>query len=53
MMNSVSSSNFTVSTPLLDYEENEVCHKFSPILVTLGCFTFSGLAFIIYYSVFM
>ena len=46
MMNSVSSS--TVSTPLLDYEENEVCHKFSPILVTIGCFTVSGIAFIIY-----
>ena len=53
MMNSVSSSNFTVSTQLLDYEENEVCHNFSPILVTLGCFTVSGIAFIIYYSVFM
>ena len=48
MMNSVSSSNFTVSSPLLDYEENEVCHNFSPILVTLGCFTVSGIAFIIY-----
>lgn len=48
MMNSVSSSNFTVSTPLLDYEENEVCNNFSPILVTLGCFTLSGIAFIIY-----
>lgn len=48
MMNSVSSSNFTFSTPLLDYEENEVCHNFSPILVTLGCFTVSGIAFIIY-----
>ena len=48
MMNSVSSSNFTVSTPLLDYEEIEVCHNFSPILVTLGCFTLSGIAFIIY-----
>jgi hypothetical protein len=52
-MNSVSSSNFTVSTPLLEYEENEVCHKFSPILIMFSCFIFSGIAFIIYYSVFM
>ena len=48
MMNSVSSSSLTLSATLLEDEENEVCHNFSPILVTIGCFTVSGIAFIIY-----
>ena len=52
MMNSVSSSNFTLSSTLLEDEENKVCKQILPISTIFGCFTLAVVGFLVYYFVF-
>ncbi len=51
MMNSVSSSNLTILTPLIEYNENEVFYNFIPIYILMGCFTLAVVGFLVYYFV--
>jgi|LauGreStaDraftv2_3_1035109.scaffolds.fasta_scaffold09832_3 hypothetical protein len=51
MMNSVSSSNFTLSAALLEDEENDLCSNFSEVYIIIGCFTLAVGGFLIYYFV--
>ena len=52
MMNSVSSSNFTLSAALLEDEEKDICnHKFAPLCIIIGCFTLAVGGFLVYYFV--
>jgi hypothetical protein len=51
MMNSVSSSNFTLSAALLEDEENDVCRNFSEVYIIFGCFTLAVGGLLVYYFV--
>ena len=51
MMNSVSSNDLTIFTPLIQYNENEVCYNFLPIYILMGCFTLAVGGFLVYYFV--
>ena len=51
MMNSVSSNDLTIFTPLIEYSENEVCYQFLPVYIVFGCFTLAVAGFLTYYFV--